>query len=54
MHSCYKANKAEAVKHILEDKQNIELYPAQIIVETSDGDLHWFLDEGAASKLENK
>ena len=50
----YGEGKAEAVKHILEDGQDIELYPAQLIVETSDGDLQWFLDEGAASKLQNK
>lgn len=50
----YGEGKAEAVKHILEDEQNIELYPAQLIVETSNGDLQWFMDEGAASKLEKK
>nr|WP_067057869.1 6-phosphogluconolactonase [Mucilaginibacter sp. L294] len=47
----YGAGKAEAVKHILEDKKNIQEYPAQLIQGT---DLQWFLDEPAASKLENK
>ncbi|OOQ61457.1 6-phosphogluconolactonase [Mucilaginibacter pedocola] len=50
----YGEGKAEAVKHILEDEQDIELYPAQLIVETNDGDLQWFMDEGAAGKLEKK
>lgn len=49
----YGEGKAEAVKHILEDEQNIPLYPAQLIVETDAGDLQWFMDEAAASKLEN-
>jgi 6-phosphogluconolactonase len=47
----YGEGKAEAVKHILEDPQDIELYPAQLI---KGQDLQWFLDEPAASKLENK
>lgn len=47
----YGAGKAEAVKHILEDNRNIQEYPAQLI---EGKDLQWFLDEPAASKLENK
>jgi 6-phosphogluconolactonase len=47
----YGAGKAEAVKHILEDPKNIQEYPAQLI---KGKDLEWFLDEPAASKLENK
>jgi 6-phosphogluconolactonase len=47
----YGAGKAEAVKHILEDARNIQKYPAQLI---EGKDLQWFLDEPAASKLENK
>jgi len=47
----YGAGKAEAVKHILEDPENIQEYPAQLI---KGADLQWFLDEPAASKLENK
>lgn len=50
----YGEGKAEAVKHILEDAKNIPEYPAQLIVETSNGDLQWFMDEGAAGKLEKK
>ena len=47
----YGAGKAEAVKHILEDPKDIQQYPAQLI---QGKDLQWFLDEPAASKLENK
>ncbi|MBK0379794.1 6-phosphogluconolactonase [Mucilaginibacter segetis] len=47
----YGEGKAEAVKHIIEDDKDIEEYPAQLIVEKPDGDLQWFLDESAASKL---
>jgi 6-phosphogluconolactonase len=46
----YGAGKAEAVHHIIEDKINIEEYPAQLI-DPKAGDLHWFIDEGAAGKL---
>ncbi|MBD1393671.1 6-phosphogluconolactonase [Mucilaginibacter glaciei] len=47
----YGEGKAEAVKHILEDAKDIPNYPAQLI---TGADLQWFLDEPAASKLENK
>lgn len=46
----YGAGKAEAVRHILEDPTDIELYPAQLINAVS-GDLYWFMDEGAAAKI---
>ncbi|WEK20855.1 MAG: 6-phosphogluconolactonase [Candidatus Pedobacter colombiensis] len=46
-------NKAEAVKHVIESKEkNTELYPAQLI-NPIDGGVTWFLDEAAASQLEN-
>ena len=47
----YGKGKAEAVKHILEDKKDIQLYPAQLIEETDNGDLQWFMDEAAAGEL---
>ncbi|MBO0359116.1 6-phosphogluconolactonase [Hymenobacter sp. BT186] len=47
------ADKAEAVKHILEDSRNIEEYPAQLIEPTS-GEIHWFLDAAAAARLERQ
>ncbi|MEO5980130.1 MAG: 6-phosphogluconolactonase [Chryseolinea sp.] len=46
----YGASKAIAVKHILKDNRNIEIYPAQLI-EPVDGELIWFLDEAAAKQL---
>jgi 6-phosphogluconolactonase len=49
----YGEGKAEAVHHVIEDKKDIENYPAQLIKPT-DGDLQWFLDTGAASLLKNK
>jgi len=39
--------KAEAVHHVLEDAENIEEYPAQLIRK----DVDWFLDKPAAAKL---
>lgn len=46
-------NKAEAVKHVIEsDKKNTDLYPTQLI-NPIDGGVTWFLDETAASLLEN-
>jgi len=44
------AGKAEAVHHILEDERNIEEYPAQL-VQADGGEVHWFLDEGAAGRI---
>lgn len=47
----YGSGKAEAVHHILRDDTNIELYPAQLIRPIG-GELYWFLDEAAASKIQ--
>ncbi|RPD48389.1 6-phosphogluconolactonase [Hymenobacter sediminis] len=46
----YGADKAAAVQHILTDEENIEEFPAQLIAPVS-GELHWFMDEAAASRL---
>lgn len=48
----YGSSKAEAVHHIIEDVRNFEAYPAQLI-KPVDGELYWFLDEGAASKIKH-
>lgn len=47
----YGASKAPALKHVLEDEENIELYPAQLI-DSIVGEVQWFLDEAAAADLE--
>lgn len=45
--------KAEAVKHVIEDEQkNISLYPTQLI-QPLEGRVTWFLDDEAASLLDN-
>lgn len=49
----YGAGKAEAVHHVLEDAEDIENYPAQLIAPTH-GDVRWFLDTAAAANLKNK
>jgi 6-phosphogluconolactonase len=49
----YGEGKAIAVHHVLEDDEDIEEYPAQLI-EPIVGQIQWFLDEAAASKLRNK
>jgi len=46
----YGQGKAIAVHHVIEDKRDIENYPAQLIAPTA-GSLQWFVDEAAASKL---
>lgn len=46
-------DKALAVRHILEDQEDIDNFPAQLIA-PADGELHWFLDTAAASKLEQQ
>ena len=46
------ANKADAIKAVLEGEKNVEQYPAQLIHPKS-GNLNWFVDEAAVSKLEN-
>jgi 6-phosphogluconolactonase len=48
----YGEGKAIAVHHVLEDEQNIEEYPAQLI--RKDSSVYWFLDESAASLLKDK
>jgi 6-phosphogluconolactonase len=49
----YGDGKAIAVHHVIEDKTDIENYPAQLIKPQS-GDLQWFLDHGAAAQLKSK
>lgn len=44
-------NKADAIKAVLEGEKNVELYPAQL-VKPINGNLTWFVDEAAVSKLE--
>ncbi|GAC1304055.1 MAG: 6-phosphogluconolactonase [Mucilaginibacter sp.] len=46
----YGGAKAIAVHHVLEDDEDIEEYPAQLI-EPIIGDMQWFLDHDAASML---
>ena len=48
----YGEGKAIAVHHVLEDDENIEEYPAQLI-EPIVGDLQWFMDEAAAANLQD-
>jgi 6-phosphogluconolactonase len=49
----YGEGKAKAVHHVLEDDENIEEYPAQLI-DSIVGEVEWFLDEAAAKNLEDK
>ncbi|MEO8884642.1 MAG: 6-phosphogluconolactonase [Mucilaginibacter sp.] len=49
----YGENKAVAVHHALEDDENIDLYPAQLI-DSIAGEVQWFLDEAAAADLEEE
>jgi 6-phosphogluconolactonase len=49
----YGEGKAIAVHHVLEDDENIEEYPAQLI-DSIVGEVQWFLDEAAAADLEDK
>lgn len=42
--------KAETLKHVLEGEYEPDVYPSQVI-EPSKGELHWFIDEAAASAL---
>ena len=48
----YGSGKSEAVRHILEDDTNVDAYPAQLI-KPLDGELSWFLDEAAASRIQH-
>ncbi len=43
-------NKAEALKHVLEDSYDPEKYPAQLI-RPEKGDLYWWVDQAAAQNL---
>ena len=45
--------KSETLSHVLSDRYNPELYPAQRI-DPKDGQLIWLVDEAAASKLSRK
>ncbi|MDB5111050.1 MAG: 6-phosphogluconolactonase [Mucilaginibacter sp.] len=49
----YGEAKAIAVHHVLEDEEDIENYPAQLI-DSIIGEVQWFLDEAAAAELEYK
>jgi 6-phosphogluconolactonase len=49
----YGTGKAIAVHHVIEDDEDIEEYPAQLI-EPIVGEIEWFLDEAAAANLKNK
>ncbi|WP_259068537.1 6-phosphogluconolactonase [Mucilaginibacter sp. X4EP1] len=49
----YGAGKAIAVHHVLEDDEDIEEYPAQLI-EPIVGEIQWFLDTAAAADLKHK
>jgi 6-phosphogluconolactonase len=49
----YGEAKAIAVHHVLEDDENIEEYPAQLI-DSIVGEVQWFLDEAAAADLVEK
>ena len=46
----YGLDKAEAVYHVIEDKRNVENFPAQLIAPV-DGEFQWFMDEAAAAEL---
>ena len=43
----YGKNKADAVRHVLKDKNDFQKYPAQLI-NPANGELQWFMDESAA------
>jgi 6-phosphogluconolactonase len=49
----YGESKAVAVHHVLEDDENIENYPAQLI-DSIVGEVAWFLDTAAAANLEDQ
>ena len=44
------ANKANALYEVLKGEPNVDQFPSQIIQPAS-GQLHWFVDEAAASKV---
>ena len=45
------SNKANALKEVLKGARNVDQYPSQIIQPAS-GELHWFVDEAAASGVQ--
>ena len=47
------ANKANALKEVLQGNKNPDQYPSQVI-QPEHGELHWFVDEAAAGGLENE
>ncbi|OAQ39271.1 6-phosphogluconolactonase [Pedobacter psychrophilus] len=47
------ASKADAIKAVFEGEKNVDLYPAQLI-DPENGELQWFVDEAAVSKLTEK
>lgn len=47
------ANKAPALQEVLEGTRNPDLYPSQLI-QPRQGEVHWFVDEAAASKLSSR
>ncbi len=49
----YGEKKADALQHVLKGKYKPEEYPAQLI-QPADGEVHWFVDKDAASKLNGK
>ena len=49
----YGEDKAEALHHVLEDDYQPEQFPAQLI-KPEDGEVHWFVDNEAASKLKRQ
>jgi len=49
----YGEGKAIAVHHVLEDEEDIDEYPAQLI-DSIVGEVQWFLDEAAAENLTAK
>lgn len=46
----YGKEKAEAVRHVIEDSEDINNFPAQLI-KPINGEVQWFLDQQAASRL---
>ena len=44
-------NKAAALREVLEGKRDYQQYPAQLIDPVEGGEVHWFVDKAAASKL---
>jgi len=43
-------NKAQVLKQVLQGEKNLDLYPSQIIQPVT-GELHWFVDQDAASEI---